>query len=147
MMIVESILDWFRAAKPNPTPKDVMVQIGCHFEEVSEMADAINDAELSSEANSCAIFFKNSSAQYAKKAVADFQQLELLDALCDQIVTALGVGYMMGFDMVHALKEVNASNHSKFENGKPIFNEQGKIMKGEYYFKPNLVPYLKRKSK
>lgn len=146
-MIVESILDWFRVAKPNPTPKDVMVQIGCHFEEVSEMADAINDAKLSFEANGGAIFFKKTNSQYAEKEIAGFNNLELLDALCDQIVTALGVGYMMGFDMVHALKEVNASNHSKFENGKPIFNEQGKIMKGEYYFKPNLVPYLKRKSK
>lgn len=52
---------------------------------------------------------------------------------------------MMGFDMVGALKEVNASNYSKFENGKPVFNEQGKIAKGKDYFKPNLTTYLKRK--
>lgn len=38
----------------------------------------------------------------------------LLDALCDQIVTALGVGYMMGFDMEGALAEVNRSNYTKF---------------------------------
>lgn len=146
-MIVKSILDWFEAAKPNPTAQDVMVQMGCHFEEVSEMAEAIFDEELEYEAGMSGDYFKNCGKEDAEKMVSDFQKLELLDALCDQIVTAIGTGYMMGFDMKGALLEVNRSNYSKFENGKPIFNKQGKIMKGEHYFRPVLEPYLERKSK
>lgn len=145
--LVENILCWFKAAKPKPTPKDAMVQIGCHFEEVGEMAEAVFDEQLYGEAYESADYFKECGNDDSEEAVANFQKIELLDALCDQVVTALGVGYMMGFDMVGALREVNASNYSKFENGKPVFNEQGKIAKGKDYFKPNLTPYLKRKSK
>ena len=65
-----------------------------------------------------------------------------MDALCDQLVTICGVGYMLGFDMLGALAEVNRSNFSKFENGKPVFNEQGKIVKGKHYSKPDLKPFL-----
>lgn len=50
----------------------------------------------------------------------------------------------MGFDMSGALKEVNLSNWSKFdENGNPIFNENGKIVKGENYFKPDLAKFVR----
>ena len=64
--------------------------------------------------------------------------------MCDQIVTAIGVGYMLDFDMVGALTEVNSSNWSKFEDGEPIFDENGKIAKGKDYFKPELAKYIKR---
>lgn len=152
--LVESILCWFKAAKPKPTLKDTMVQIGCHFEEIAEMAVSINNDNntLHEKVNAAAVAYKNLGQhkifdKWAHQLYSNIDKLELLDALCDQIVTALGVGYMMGFDMVEALREVNASNYSKFENGKPVFNEQGKIAKGKDYFKPNLTPYLKRKSK
>jgi len=65
-------------------------------------------------------------------------KIDLLDALCDQIVTATGVGHMMNMKLPLALEEVNASNYSKFVNGEPIFNENKKIMKGPSYFKPSL---------
>lgn len=69
--------------------------------------------------------------------------LEMLDGLCDQIVTATGVAHMLGYNVVGAMVEVNASNFSKFdEEGKPILNENKKIMKGPNYFKPDLNPYL-----
>ena len=146
--LVESILCWFKAAKPLPSTTDAAVQIGCHFEEVGKMATSLGDSVLYKEADEAATYFKNANEIHgAFLAVLDCNKLELLDALCDQIVTALGIGYMMGFDMVGALKEVNASNYSKFENDKPVFNEQGKIAKGKDYFKPNLTTYLKRKSK
>ena len=50
---------------------------------------------------------------------------------------------MMGFDMVGALDEINKSNWSKFENGKPVFDENGKIKKGAEYFKPKLSKFTK----
>ena len=67
---------------------------------------------------------------------------ELLDALVDQIVTAVGVGHMMGMDVLGALEEINRSNFSKFEDGKPVFDENGKITKGKDYVKPNLEKFV-----
>ncbi|SSX60346.1 nucleoside triphosphate pyrophosphohydrolase family protein [Actinobacillus lignieresii] len=69
-------------------------------------------------------------------------KVELLDALCDQIVTAIGVAHMFGMNIQGALQEVANSNDSKFEDGKPVFNEQGKIAKGKHYFKPNLERFV-----
>ena len=68
-----------------------------------------------------------------------------LDALADGIVTATGMAHMAGMDIVGALGEVNRSNWSKFEDGKPVFNENGKIAKGKDYSKPELKPYLHKK--
>lgn len=41
-MNIEKVIDWFKAAKPEPTSKDVLVQFGCHFEEIKEMCNAMN---------------------------------------------------------------------------------------------------------
>ena len=87
-------------------------------------------------------------------AVVNFDRLALLDALCDQIVTALGVGVgvLMGFDMEKALAEVNRSNYTKFakdEQGKPVpyIKPNGKIGKNpDTYQEPELEPYLDRKA-
>lgn len=49
----------------------------------------------------------------------------------------------MGFDMVGALDEVNKSNWSKFKDGVPAFDENGKIAKADGYFKPDLAKFLK----
>lgn len=146
-MNIEKVIDWFKAAKPNPTEKDKATQIGAHFEEVSEMMLALscNSAQaeqISQEFYVCDAIDKNSDGKDVE--LPENWQIELLDALCDQIVTAIGVGYMMGFDMVGALDEVNKSNWSKFdENGNPIFNENGKIVKGENYFKPDLAKFVR----
>lgn len=69
-------------------------------------------------------------------------KVELLDSLADQIVTAVGVAHMMGFDILGALEEVNRSNFSKFEDGKPVFDANGKITKGKDYVKPNLEHFV-----
>ncbi len=137
------IEQWFKKAKPEPTNKDIYTQIGCHYEEVSEMDVAIMDADDEQGDNELlAKWYKGLSPEIADYEVSGINQIELLDSLCDQIVTAIGVGYMMGFDMQGALNEVIRSNNSKFENGKPIFNEQGKIMKGKDYNEPDLTPFL-----
>ena len=71
--------------------------------------------------------------------VHDVNRKELLDALADQIVTAVGVGVCAGMNMPKAVAEVNSSNWSKFNyRGYPEFDENGKIKKGEQYRKPNL---------
>lgn len=146
-MNIEKIINWFKEAKPNPTEKDKATQIGAHFEEVSEMMQALSCVpvqvhQISEEFYASSAINKDIDGKCLE--LPENWEIDLLDSLCDQIVTAIGVGYMMGFDMVGALKEVNLSNWSKFdENGNPIFNENGKIVKGENYFKPDLAKFLK----
>lgn len=148
-MNIDKIINWFKAAKPNPTEKDKATQIGAHFEEVSEMMWALHCNNIANKTHELSEEFYISGA-IDEDILGNFiilpeeWEIDLLDSLCDQIVTAIGVGYMMGFDMVGALQEVNLSNWSKFdENGNPIFNENGKIVKGENYFKPDLAKFLK----
>ena len=141
--MIHSIKEWFKAAKPNPSTADVCVQIGCHYEEVSEMSAVLYDDVEYSLADT-AILYKIKHSEYigvVEKLSAD-ARVELLDALCDQIVTAVGVAYMMGMDIEGALAEVNRSNWSKFEGGVPVFNEQGKIAKGAEYTPPELSDYI-----
>lgn len=146
-MNIEKVIDWFKAAKPNPTEKDKATQIGAHFEEVSEMMAALSCIreqvdDVSQEFYSSDAIDKDIDGEFVE--LPENWEIDLLDSLCDQIVTAIGVGYMMGFDMVGALKEVNLSNWSKLdENGNPIFNENGKIVKGENYFKPDLAKFVR----
>ena len=141
--MIHSIKEWFKAAKPNPSTADVCVQIGCHYEEVSEMSAVLND-DVDDELVDTAILYKIKHSEYIgvlEELSAD-ARVELLDALCDQVVTAVGVAYMMGMDIEGALAEVNRSNWSKFEGGVPVFNEQGKIVKGVEYTPPELSDYI-----
>ena len=143
-MNIEKIINWFKAAKPNPTSKDVMVQFGCHFEEIKEMCHAMNlycdDVALQE------LRFKSNCAPYLKgvESIDENQAVKILDSLCDQVVTAIGAGYMMGFDMAGALDEVNKSNWSKFKDSIPVFDENGKIAKTDGYFKPDLAKFLNK---
>lgn len=136
-----SINDWFKVAKPNPTIDDARVQIGCHYEEVAEMMAALMD-------NSAVYYVTDLSYKYKTlnnpliQLNSEKRREELLDALADQIVTAIGVAHMLGMDITGALAEVNRSNWSKFVDGKPVFNEHGKIIKGEGYTPPDLTPFI-----
>lgn len=135
-------LEWFTKAVPNPTEKNKLVQLGCHLEEVAEMLQALQPrGELAKVTSRFADNLKSGNSDLLDD-LSKATKVELLDALCDQVVTICGIGYMMGFDMVGALAEVNRSNFSKFENGNPVFNEQGKIAKGKDYTKPNLLPFV-----
>jgi len=65
--------------------------------------------------------------------------LEVADALTDILYVTYGAGHAFGIDLDKCFEEVQNSNMSKLdENGKPIYNEHGKVMKGPNYFKPNL---------
>ena len=141
--MIHNIKEWFKAAKPNPSTADVCLQIGCHYEEVSEMSDVLCD-DVACELEDTALLYKMNNVLYidAIEELSADERVELLDALCDQIVTAVGVAYMMGMDIEGALAEVNRSNWSKFEGGVPVFNEQGKIAKGVEYTPPELSDYI-----
>ena len=84
-------------------------------EELSELSDAMNNKDL----------------------------LEVADALTDILYVTYGAGHAFGIDLDKCFDEVQNSNMSKLdENGKPIYNEQGKVMKGPNYFKPDLSKFV-----
>ena len=141
--MIHSIKEWFKAAKPNPSTVDACVQIGCHYEEVSEMSSVLYDDVEHSLASTARNYQMHSRGYLgAVEELSADERVELLDALCDQIVTAVGVAYMMGMDIEGALAEVNRSNWSKFEGGVPVFNARGKIAKGAEYTPPELSDYI-----
>ena len=84
-------------------------------EELSELTDAMNNKDL----------------------------LEVADALTDILYVTYGAGQAFGIDLDKCFDEVQNSNMSKLdENGKPIYNENGKVMKGPNYFKPDLSKFV-----
>ena len=77
------------------------------------------------------------------EAMQDENLLEVADALTDILYVTYGAGHAFGIDLDKCFEEVQNSNMSKLgEDGKPIFNEAGKVMKGPNYFKPDLSKYL-----
>ena len=77
------------------------------------------------------------------EAMLDENLLEVADALTDILYVTYGAGHAFGIDLDKCFEEVQNSNMSKLgEDGKPIYNEAGKVMKGPNYFKPDLSKYL-----
>ena len=69
--------------------------------------------------------------------------LEVADALTDILYVTYGAGHAFGIDLDKCFEEVQNSNMSKLdENGKPIYNHAGKVMKGPNYFKPDLSKFV-----
>ena len=78
-----------------------------------------------------------------KEAIDKKDLLEVSDALTDILYVTYGAGHAFGIDLDKCFDEVQNSNMSKLdENGKPIYNESGKVMKGSSYFKPNLSKFI-----
>ncbi|OCW82352.1 phosphoribosyl-ATP diphosphatase [Pelagibacteraceae bacterium GOM-A5] len=79
-----------------------------------------------------------------KQALDNNDLLEVADALTDILYVTYGAGHAFGIDLDACFVEVQNSNMSKLGlDGKPIFNDQGKVMKGPNYFKPDLSKYIK----
>lgn len=141
--VISSIIRWFSLAVPKPTPDNQRVQFGVHVEEFSEMLDAVKSKSLRGR-------LRLAIARWATKGLAtDLKtnkmdvyvdnRLEYLDSCCDQIVTALGCAHMHKMDVVTGMQRVSDSNWSKFTDGVPEFDENGKIKKGKGYYKPTLI--------
>ena len=78
-----------------------------------------------------------------KVAMKNNDLLEVADALTDILYVTYGAGHAFGIDLDKCFDEVQNSNMSKLgENGKPIYNESGKVMKGPNYFKPDLSKFV-----
>ena len=79
-----------------------------------------------------------------KQALDNNDLLEVADALTDILYVTYGAGHAFGIDLDACFVEVQNSNMSKLGlDGKPIFNDQGKVMNGPNYFKPDLSKYIK----
>ena len=78
------------------------------------------------------------------KIAIDKQDIkEVADALTDILYVTYGAGHSFGINLDKCFNEVQSSNMSKLgPDGKPIFNEKGKVMKGPNYFKPNLDKFV-----
>ena len=78
-----------------------------------------------------------------KEAMENKDLLEVADALTDILYVTYGAGHAFGIDLDKCFQEVQSSNMSKLgEDGKPIYNESGKVMKGPKYFKPDLTKFI-----
>ena len=78
-----------------------------------------------------------------KEAIEQKNMIEIADALTDILYVTYGAGHAFGINLDKCFNEVQESNMSKLgEDQKPIYNENGKVMKGSNYFKPNLNKFL-----
>ncbi len=99
-----------------PSEKITQLRVSLIEEELSELKEAINQKNLK----------------------------EVADALTDILYVTYGAGHAFGIDLDKCFEEVQNSNMSKLgKDGKPIYNDQGKVMKGPGYFKPDLSKFLK----
>ena len=81
--------------------------------------------------------------QELMEAMNNKDLLEVADALTDILYVTYGAGHAFGIDLDKCFEEVQNSNMSKLgENGEPIYNESGKVMKGPNYFKPDLSKFV-----
>lgn len=141
---VQSIQRWFELVTPeNVSVKHTAVQLGVGYEETSERAKALGDTALAGELHLVAERYKAHEEGRLEKiaGLTKEQKVELLDALCDEIVTRIGEAYRLNFDIIGALDEVNKSNYSKIIGG-VILDKDGKVGKGKEYRSPKLVPFI-----
>ena len=80
-----------------------------------------------------------------EEAVKNKDLKEVADSLTDILYVTYGAGHAFGINLDECFEEVQKSNMSKLgEDGKPIYNEQGKVMKGPKYFKPDLSKFIEK---
>jgi len=104
-----------------------------------------NKTELSTEKiNLLRISLIKEELEELQQAMHENNILEVADALTDILYVTYGAGHAFGINLDKCFNEVQESNMSKLgENGKPIYNENGKVMKGPNYFKPELSKFIK----
>ena len=108
------------------------------------MVKKLKKSELSSEKiNSLRLSLIQEELDELTKAMKENDILEVADALTDILYVTYGAGHTFGIDLDKCFDEVQRSNMSKLsKDGKPIYNENGKVMKGPGYFKPDLSKFI-----
>ena len=103
-----------------------------------------NKSELSTEKiNKLRISLIEEELDELKLAIKENNIKEVADALTDILYVTYGAGHAFGINLDKCFEEVQNSNMSKLgDDGKPIYNENGKVMKGPSYFKPDLNKFI-----
>ena len=92
--------------------------------------------------NDLRISLINEELDEFREAIKNNNIKEVADALTDILYVTYGAGHAFGIDLDKCFDEVQRSNMSKLgKDGKPIYNEHGKVMKGPDYFKPDLTKF------
>lgn len=148
---LEGTYNWLEAALPTISGHNASVQLGCVLEEVHELLEALQNANvptidpnLLSTLKTHANIFKKGQNQRVYEALENIWEneearREVVDALADISVTTTSFGRQMYVHTPTALDIVNASNYSKFEDGKPVYDAYGKVAKGRHYVAPVLT--------
>lgn len=145
-MSIETVQLWHERARPNPDADALRVQLGCHLEELVEMMDTFECINGVGNYAQDLLLDAADALQRLSEALKTDDEIVVhisnrsgfLDSIADQVVTGVGVGHCARMKTAEAIDRVNASNWSKFVDGQPVFNEQGKIAKGPDYAPPNL---------
>lgn len=135
------INEWQRRACPTPDDRAFDVALGCHIEEFVEMLEvlSINGEPVSNTGTFAKLKKLADMLKAGGVSVTVLDRKGLLDALADQVVTSVGVGYRAKMNVPVACIRVDESNWSKFDAaGLPIFDANGKVTKGVNYLPPNL---------
>jgi len=139
---IASINAWHQAARPEPTEADLRVQIGVHVEEVAEFLDSLiglNPDGATALSGARALMHQLADRiKSGEYEVTIGNRKEALDAICDQIVTAVGVAHCAGMNAPVALERVDTSNWTKTVNGEFLRDANGKLVKPTTYCAPNL---------
>lgn len=140
--------NWLKACGKEPNPEDLVVQIGCHIEELCEFLEVLRtDKEgygklLERTRNDLEWFASKLKRREVTVYIPTHLRTDALDALCDAEVTGNGVAYMAGLNKPEADLVVLASNDAKLVDGKPVILEGGKIGKPEGWSPPDLRPFV-----
>ena len=120
-----------------------------NFEKVGKFMETFGQevkskSSLSSEKiNNLRVSLIEEELEELTQAMNDKNLLEVADALTDILYVTYGAGHAFGINLDKCFEEVQNSNMSKLDdNGKPIYNEHGKVMKGPNYFKPDLTKFI-----
>ena len=98
----------------------------------------------SNKINELRVSLINEELEEFKEAIKNSDLKEAADALTDILYVTYGAGHAFGINLDKCFEEVQKSNMSKLgDDGKPIYNDAGKVMKGPKYFKPDLSKFLK----
>lgn len=139
-MSVDIIEMWHQRARPNPIQADLNTQFGCHLEEIVEMLDVVSIDSMNLAVARNALHILSEHLKSNALSVNIIDRGSFLDAVADQIVTGIGSAYCAHMKPSEAVYRVNRSNWSKYDvDGKPIFDENGKIKKGPNYARPDLT--------
>ena len=120
-----------------------------NFEKVGKFMETFGQevkskSSLSSEKiNSLRVNLIEEELEELKQAIREKNLLEVADALTDLLYVTYGAGHAFGINLDKCFDEVQKSNMSKLGlDGKPIYSDKGKVLKGPKYFKPNLSHFL-----